>query len=103
MSINVGLMEKGELQRMCVKLFNQFEEFKNCSIVHLQRLKNFEIEKDTLIGKIKSLEDALMKSKLPLKNHLSIDSAAYSSHVMPVTTRFLQKSVSNYIWIITCR
>jgi len=27
-------------------------------------LTNFEIEKDVLIGKIKSLEDALMKSKL---------------------------------------
>jgi hypothetical protein len=87
MSINVDLMEKDELQRMCVKLFNQFEEFKNSSIDHLQRLKNFEIEKDVFIGKIKSLEDALMKSKLPLEkpfdSSLSIDSVISSSHAMP--------------------
>jgi len=38
-------MEKSELQRMCVELFKQFEDFKNYSIDHLQRLKNFEIEK----------------------------------------------------------
>jgi hypothetical protein len=63
MSINVDLMEKCELQRTCVKLFKHFEDFKNSSINYLQRLKNFEIEKDVRIEKIKSLEDALMKSK----------------------------------------
>jgi len=55
MSINLDLMEKGELQRMCVVLFKQFEDFKIFGIDHLQRLKNFEIEKDDL-----------MNSKLPL-------------------------------------
>jgi hypothetical protein len=70
MSINVDLMEKHELQRMCVKLFKQFEDFKTSIIDHLQRLKNFEIEKDVLIEKNKSLENALMKSKLPLENLL---------------------------------
>jgi uncharacterized membrane protein len=78
-------MEKCELQRMCVKLFNQFEDFKNSSIDHLQRLKNFEIEKDALIGKIKSLEDGLMKSKLPLEkpsdSSVGIDSIA-SIHML---------------------
>jgi hypothetical protein len=48
----------------------------------LQRLKNFEIEKDVLIEKIKSLEDALMKSKLPMEKPfdsvLTIDSVASS-------------------------
>jgi len=80
MSINVDLMEKCELQRMCVELFKQFEDFKNSSIDHLQRVKNFEIEKDVFIEKIKSLEDALMNSKLPLDkpfdSSLSIDSVA---------------------------
>jgi hypothetical protein len=41
MSINLDLMEKGELQRMCVVLFKQFED-----------LKNFEIENDVIIEKI---------------------------------------------------
>jgi hypothetical protein len=80
MSINVDLMEKGEPQRMCVELFKQFEDFKNSSIDHLQRVKNFEIEKYVFIEKIKSLEDALMNSKLPLDkpfdSSLSIDSVA---------------------------
>jgi hypothetical protein len=52
MSVNVDLMEKGELQMMCVKLFNQFEDFKNSHINRLQRLKNFKIEKDVLIKKL---------------------------------------------------
>jgi hypothetical protein len=53
-------------------------DFKNSSVDHLQRLKNFEIEKDVLIEKIKSFEDAIMKSKLPSEkpfdSRLSIDS-----------------------------
>jgi len=98
MSINVDLMEKCELQRTCVKLFKEFEDFKNSSIDHLQRLKNFEIEKYVLIEKIKSLEDALMKSKLPLgkpfDSVLSIDSVAYSPHAMPVyRTMFVKPSM----------
>jgi hypothetical protein len=60
MSIKVDLMEKGELQRIWVKLFKRFEDFKTFGIDHLQRHKNFEIEKDVLIEKFKSLEDALM-------------------------------------------
>jgi len=68
---------------MCVELFNQFEDFKNSTNDHLQRLKIFEIKKDVFIEKIKSLEDALMNSKLPwdkpfdssfilpLKSHIS--------------------------------
>jgi len=46
---------------MCHELFENFEDFKNSSIEHLQRLKNFEIENEGFITKIKSLEDALMK------------------------------------------
>jgi hypothetical protein len=45
-------MEKCELQKMCVKLFKQFEDFKNSSIDHLQRLKNFEVEKVCLLKKL---------------------------------------------------
>jgi hypothetical protein len=41
MSINLDLMEKGELQRMFLGLFKQFEDFENSSISHLQRLKKF--------------------------------------------------------------
>jgi hypothetical protein len=107
MSINVDLMEKCELQRTCVKLFKQFEDFKNSSIYHLQRLKNFEIEKDVLIEKIKSLEDALMKSKLPLEKSfdsvLSIDSVASSSHAMPAyRTMFIKPSMSKHHTHSTC-
>jgi hypothetical protein len=107
MSINVDLMEKGELQQMCVKLFKQFEDFKNSSIDHLQRLKNFEIEKDVLIEKIKSLEDALMKSKLPLEKAfdsiLSIDSVASSSHAMlAYRTMFVKPSMSKHHTHSTC-
>jgi hypothetical protein len=107
MSINVDLMEKCELQRMCVKLFKQFEDFKNSSIDHLQRLKNFEIEKDVPIEKIKSLEDALMKSKLPLEkpfdSFFSIDSVASSSHAMPAyRTMFVKPSMSKHHTYSTC-
>jgi len=42
MSINIDLMEKGELQWMCVKLFNQFEEFK---ILALNIYKDLKILK----------------------------------------------------------
>jgi len=52
-SVSFDFMEKGELQRMCHELFENFED--------LQRLKNFEIENEGFITKIKSLEDALMK------------------------------------------
>jgi len=100
-SINVNLMEKSELQWMCVKLFNQFEDFKNSSIDHLQRLKKFEIEKNVLIEKIKSLEDALMNSKLhlekPLDSSLSIDSVASVSHAMlAYRTMFVKPSMSQH-------
>jgi hypothetical protein len=61
MFVNFDLMEKGKLQRMCIELFKKFEDFQTSSIDHLQRLNNFEIEKDVLIAKIKSLEDALIK------------------------------------------
>jgi hypothetical protein len=66
MSVNFDLMERDELQRLSVRLFKL-----------LQRLKDFEIEKDEFIEKIKSLEDDLMISKLPLiksfNSDLSID------------------------------
>jgi hypothetical protein len=39
----------------------KIEDFETSRIDHLQRLNNFEIKKDVLIAKIKSLEDALMK------------------------------------------
>jgi hypothetical protein len=84
MSVNFDLMEKDELQRLCVKLFKQFEDFKKSSIDHLQRLKDFEIEKDVFIEKIKSLEDDLINSKLSLDKSfnfdLSIDKVASVSH-----------------------
>jgi hypothetical protein len=106
-SIDVDLMEKGELQRMCVELFNQFEDFKNSSIDHLQRLRNFEIEKDVFIEKVKSLEDALMNSKLPLEKtfdySLSIDSVASVSHAMPAhRTMFVKPSMSQDHTHSTC-
>jgi len=92
-------MEKGELQRMCDKLFEQFESCKTSSIDHLQRLKSFEIEKDMFIEKIKSLEDALMHSKLPLEKPfdyvMSNGDATSSSHDMPThRTMFVKPSMS---------
>jgi hypothetical protein len=61
---------------MCVELFKQLEDF-----------KIFEVEKDVFIGKIKSLEDGLMNSILPLdrpfNSVLSIGSIAFVSHAMP--------------------
>jgi len=35
MSVNFDLMEKDELQILCVELFKQFEDFKKSSIDHL--------------------------------------------------------------------
>jgi hypothetical protein len=35
MFVNFDLMEKCELQRLCVELFKQFEDFKKSSIDHL--------------------------------------------------------------------
>jgi hypothetical protein len=86
---------------MCIELFKIFEDFQTSSIDHLQRLNNFEIEKDVLIAKIKSLEDALMKLKMPLEkpfdSTLSIDSIASSSHAMPTyRTMFVKPSMSNH-------
>jgi hypothetical protein len=43
------IMEKGELQRMCDKLFEQFENRKTSSIDHRQRLESFEKEKDLFV------------------------------------------------------
>jgi len=107
MFISVDLMENCELQRMCVELFNQFEEFKNSSIDHLQRLKNFEIEKDVFIEKIKYLEDDLMNSKLPSEkpfdSSVSIDSVASVSHAMlAYRTMFVKPSMSQHHTHSTC-
>jgi hypothetical protein len=52
MFINFDLMEKGELQRICIELFKKFEDFKTSSIDHVQRLNNFEIEKMYLLEKL---------------------------------------------------
>jgi hypothetical protein len=100
MSVNFNSMEKDELQWLCVKLFKQFEDFKNYSIYHLQRLKDFEIEKDVFIEKIKSLEDDLMNSKLPLdksfNSDLSIDKVTSVSHAMSVhRAMFIKPSMSH--------
>jgi hypothetical protein len=94
-------MEKGELQRRCDKLFEQFESCKTSSIDHLQRLENFEIEKDVFIKKMKSLEDALMHSKLPLEKpcdfDMSNDDATSSSHAMPIhRIMFVKPSMSTH-------
>jgi hypothetical protein len=95
------VMEKGELQRMCDKLFEQFESCKTFSIDHLHRLKSFEIEKDVFIKKIKSLEDALMHSKLPLEKPcdsvMSNDDVTSSSHAIPIhRTMFVKPSMSTH-------
>jgi hypothetical protein len=45
MSVNFDLMEKDELQRLCVELFKQFEDLKISIIDHLQRLKDFELKR----------------------------------------------------------
>jgi len=98
MPVNFDLMEKGELQRMCVKLFKQFED-------HLQRLKNFEVEKDMFIEKIKSFKDDLMNSKLPLDkpSSLSVDSIASVSHAIPAhRTMLIKPSISHNHTQSTC-
>jgi len=80
-------MEKGELQRMCDKLFEQFEICKTSSIDHLQRLESFGKEKYLFIKKIKFVEDALMYSNLPSEKpcdyDMSNNNATSSSHAMP--------------------
>jgi len=83
-------MEKCELQRMCDKLFEQFESCKTSSIDHLQRLESFEKE-----------EDAIMHSKLPLGKPcdyvMSNDDATSSSHAMPIhRTMFVKPSMSTH-------
>jgi hypothetical protein len=107
MSINFDFMEKCELQRMCVELFKQFEDFKNSRIDHLQRLENFGIEKYMFIEKIKSLEDDLMNSKLhldkPSNSSLSIDNIASVSHAMPAhRTIFVNPNMSHNHTQSTC-
>jgi hypothetical protein len=90
---------------MCVKLFKQFEDFKNSSIDHLQRLKNFEVEKDMFIEKIKSFKDDLMNSKLPLDkpSSLSVDSIASVSHAIPAhRTMLIKPSISHNHTQSTC-
>jgi len=106
-SVNFDLMERGELQRLCVKLFKQFEDFKTSSIDHLQSLKDFKIEKDVFIEKIKSLEDDLKNSKLPLDkpfgSDLSIDNVASVSHAMFThKTMFIKPSISHNHTQFTC-
>jgi hypothetical protein len=107
MYVNFDLMEKDELQRLCVELFKQFENFKNSIIDHLQRLKDFEIEKDVIIEKIKYVEDDLMNFELPLDNSfdsdLSIDKIASVSHAMSVhRTMFVKPSMSHNHTQVTC-
>jgi hypothetical protein len=92
-------MDEGEIQRMRIELFKQFKDFKKSSIDHLQRLQNFEVEKDVFIEKIKSLEDDLMNSKLaldkPFNSDLSINSVASVSDAMPAhRTMFIKPSMS---------
>jgi hypothetical protein len=69
-------------------LFDQFENCKTSSIDHRQRLESFEKEKDVFLKKIKSLEDALMHSKLPLEKPCDYDmsnsNTSSSSHAMPI-------------------
>jgi hypothetical protein len=94
-------MEIGELQRMFDKFFEQFESCKTSSIDHLQRLESFEKEKDVLIKKIKSLEDALMHSKPPLEKPcdyvMSNDNATSSSYTMHVhKTMFVKLGISTH-------
>jgi hypothetical protein len=97
---NFNFMEKGELQRVCHELFKKFEEFKNSSNKHLHRLKDFETEKDCLITKIKSLEDALINSTIPLENSPNSTMSFYkvvasSSHAMlACRTMFVKPSMS---------
>jgi hypothetical protein len=88
-------------------LFRQFEDFKKSSIDHLQRLKDFEIEKDVFIEKIKSLEDDLMNSKLPLdkpfNSDIGIDNVAFVFHTMSAhRTMFIKPSMSHNHTQFTC-
>jgi hypothetical protein len=92
---------------LCVELFKQFEDFKKSIIDHLQRLKDFEIEKDVVIKKIKSIENDLMNSKLPLdksfNSDLSIDKIASISHALFVhKTMFIKPSMSHNHTQVTC-
>jgi hypothetical protein len=95
MSVNFDLLDKCELL---------IEDFKRSSIDHLQRLKIFE--EDVFIEKIKSLEDDLMNSKLPLDkpfSDLSINSVAFVSHAMPIhRTMFIKPSMSHNHTQSTC-
>jgi hypothetical protein len=79
---------------------NCLKVFKKSSIDHLQRLKDFEIEKDMFVEKIKTLEDDLMNSKLPLdksfNSDLSIDKVSFVSHAMSVKkSMFIKPSMSH--------
>jgi len=88
-------------------LSNCLKVFKKSSIDHLQRLKDFEIEKYVFVEKIKSLEDDLMNSKLPLdksfNSNLSIDKVSFVSHAMSVKkTMFIKHSMSHNHTQFTC-
>jgi hypothetical protein len=52
MSINLDLMEKGELQRMCVELFKQFEDFKIIAFIIYKDLKILKLKKMCLLKKL---------------------------------------------------
>jgi hypothetical protein len=64
MSVNFDLMEKVNFKGCASNCLNNLKILKKSSIDHLQRLKDFEIEKDVFIGKIKSLEDDIMNSQI---------------------------------------
>jgi hypothetical protein len=80
-------------------LFEQFENCKTSSIDHLQRLESFEKEKDVFVKKIKSLEKALMHSKLPLEKpyDMSNSNTSSSSHDMLIhRTMFVKPGMSTH-------
>jgi hypothetical protein len=83
---------------------NNLKILKNLALIIY---KDFEIEKDVFIEKIKSLEDDLMNSKLPLDksfySDLSIDKVASVSHAMSVhRTMFIKPSMSHNHTQFTC-
>jgi hypothetical protein len=81
-------------------LIEKYVQIRDSNNQHLIRLKYFEIERVKLFEKIKSLEDALKESEIPLESSsnsdMSIDivnspsHATYDSRIM-----FVKPSMSN--------
>jgi hypothetical protein len=107
MSINFYLMDKGGLQRMCDNFLNNLKILKSLALITYKDLKILKLKNMCLMKKIKSLEDDLMNSKLPLDkpfiSDLSINSVASVSYAMPTyRTMFIKPSMSHNHTQSTC-